>query len=102
MKESKSWLTLSRQKDDTRQSAPEGGKNSGDNGKDWCTSTGSTSDTTKRRRVAFSAQADELEKIKKVQDTGLVYYILSTNFKSGLFIFMFVNMKWHLQPISLL
>lgn len=65
VKESKSWLTLSRQKDDTRQSAPEGGKNPGDNGQDWCTSRGSTLDTTERRRVAFSAQADELEKIKR-------------------------------------
>lgn len=63
--EVKSGLTLSRQNDDTRQSAPHGGKVPKDSGQDWCTSMGSTSDTTERRRVAFSVQADELERIKR-------------------------------------
>lgn len=61
VKEGKSGLTLSRQNADTRQSAPYEGKDPWDNGQDWCTSMGNTSDTTERRRAAFSLQADELE-----------------------------------------
>lgn len=74
VKEVKSGLTLSRQNDDTKQSAPHRGNVPWDNGQDWCTLIGSTSDTTERRRSAFFVQADELERIKGYIRHAMIIY----------------------------
>lgn len=60
VKAARSGLTLSRQKDDTRQFAPPEGRASGAIGCGQCTSIGRMSLTTLRSFAAFSVQAEGL------------------------------------------